>query len=175
MPGRFDSFRVVERYRAAAEERGGTVPADYDDAAADAARIEGVLGGRPPVPCHNDLLTANFIDDGERLRIVDWEYAGMGERFFDLANLSVNNGFSEDEDRALLDAYFHGAGEGAFAALRLMRVMSDFREAMWGVVQTVASDIDFDYPAYAAEHFARLRASARTRRFEDWLERAAAA
>ena len=54
-----------------------------------------------PVPCHNDLLAANFIHDGERLRIVDWEYAGMGDRYFDLGNLSVNNGFNEaDDERA---------------------------------------------------------------------------
>jgi thiamine kinase-like enzyme len=175
VPGRFDSFRVVEAYREAAEARGGTVPEDYVRAAATAERIEEVMGGRPPVPCHNDLLTANFIDDGERLRIVDWEYAGMGERFFDLANLSINNGFSEDDDRALLDAYFGGAGATGLAELRLMRVMSDFREAMWGVVQTVASDIEFDYAGYAAEHFARLRASASHPLFEEWLEVAAAA
>jgi thiamine kinase-like enzyme len=175
VPGRFDSFRVVEAYREATQARGGSVPDHYAEAAAAAERIEAVMGGRPPVPCHNDLLTANFIDDGERLRIVDWEYAGMGERFFDLANLSINNGFSEEEDRALLDAYFGGAGDAEFASLRLMRVMSDFREAMWGVVQTVASDLDFDYVAYADEHFARLRASAADPRFQDWLEVAAAA
>jgi thiamine kinase-like enzyme len=175
VPGRFDSFRVVEAYRDVTRARGGEVPGHYAEAAAAAERIEAVLGGRPAVPCHNDLLTANFIDDGERLRIVDWEYAGMGERFFDLANLSINNGFSEQEDRALLDAYFGGAGDAQFAALRLMRVMSDFREAMWGVVQTVASDLDFDYVAYAGEHFTRLRASAADPRFEDWLGVAAAA
>ena len=171
-------LRQLPRGRAptrAAEERGGTVPADYDDAAADAARIERVLGGRPPVPCHNDLLTANFIDDGERLRIVDWEYAGMGERFFDL-------GEPLDQQRVLRGRGPSPAGRllpraratARFAALRLMRVMSDFREAMWGVVQTVASDIDFDYAAYAAEHFARLRGSASTPGFDE-LERAAAA
>ncbi len=67
------------------------------------ARIAGALHGpeHEPVPCHNDLLTANFIDDGERLRIVDWEYAGMNDRYFDLGNLSVNNGLGEDDDRIL--------------------------------------------------------------------------
>ena len=103
-----------------------------------------------PVPCHNDLLTANFLDDGERVRIVDWEYAGMGDRFFDLGNLSVNNGFAEADDERLLAAYF---GEPStprrFAALRLMRIMSDFREGMWGVVQTAISALDFDFDGYA--------------------------
>ena len=89
------------------------------------------------MPCHNDLLTANFIARRRRVRIVDWEYAGMGDRYFDLGNLSVNNGFAEADDERLLAAYF---GEPStprrFAALRLMRIMSDFREGMWGVVQT---------------------------------------
>ena len=58
------------------------------------------------MPCHNDLLTANLLHDGERLRIVDWEYAGMGDRYFDLANLSINNGFEEADDERLLAAYF---------------------------------------------------------------------
>jgi thiamine kinase-like enzyme len=169
----FSAFRIVQSYRDTAARRGGAVPAAYDEAAALAARIEPVIGGpeHEPVPCHNDLLTANFIWDGERVWIVDWEYAGMGDRFFDLANLSVNNGFGEDEDRRLLEAYFGTADDARrFACLRLMRAMSDFREAMWGVVQTAVSELDFDFAGYADEHFERLARTAADPRLETWLK-----
>lgn len=172
IPGRFDAFRVVERYRETGLAAGATIPAAYDVAAGNAAEIERALRGseHAPVPCHNDLLTANFIHDGERVRIVDWEYAGMGDRFFDLGNLSINNGFEEADDERLIEAY---TGEPCrpdrFASLRLMRVMSDFREAMWGVVQSAISELDHDFVAYADEHFARLLASAADPRFESWL------
>jgi thiamine kinase-like enzyme len=182
-PAAFSAFRSVESCRDETLRRGGTVPADYDVAAALAERIEGALTGpeHEPVPCHNDLLTANFIAavaPAPRVAIVDWEYAGMGDRFFDLGNLATNNAFSEADDERLLSAYFRepAAGpafESRFAALRLMRLMSDFREAMWGVVQTVVSELDFDYAAYAAAHFARLHAAASDPRLERWLHDAA--
>ncbi|MCW3050383.1 MAG: phosphotransferase [Solirubrobacterales bacterium] len=182
-PAAFSAFRSVESCRDETLRRGGTVPPEYDVAAALADRIEAALTGpeHEPVPCHNDLLTANFIAAGApdpRIVIVDWEYAGMGDRFFDLGNLSTNNAFSDADDAVLLSAYFGepAAGpafEAHFAALRLMRLMSDFREAMWGVVQTVVSELDFDYAAYAAAHFARLRAAASDPRLERWLRDAA--
>jgi thiamine kinase-like enzyme len=109
------------------------------------------------VPCHNDLLNANFLDDGE-IRIVDWEYAGMGDRFFDLANFSVNHGFGEADDRELLGAYFGTVNGEHLRDLHRMKFMSDFREAMWGVLQSGISELDFDFMGYAAKHFHRLSA-----------------
>ena len=94
------------------------------------------------MPCHNDLLNANFIDDGERLWIVDWEYAGMGDLFFDLANFSVNHELTDDQNHELLQAYFGEVLEDDVRSLILMRFMSDFREAMWGVVQQAISELD---------------------------------
>jgi len=162
---RFDSFRLVERFHATALERGASIPAEYEAALAVARDVEAAVGGpeHEPVPCHNDLLNANFLHDGRRVRILDWEYAGMGDRYFDLANLSVNNGFSLDDDQRLLEAYFRQpCVPDRLASLRLMRLMSDFREAMWGVVQSAISAIDdVDFAAYAAEHFERLLTSAR--------------
>ena len=158
--GRFDSFRVVEDYRATALARGGSIPQEYDAAHETALRIEALRGGPPVVPCHNDLLNANFLDDGERLRIVDWEYAGMGDRFFDLANFSVNHELDESERAALLRVYFGAASEEDGRSLELMRFMSDYREAMWGVVQAAVSELDFDFGGYAAEHFERLARTA---------------
>ena len=154
-PARFDAFRVVEAYRATAEEHGVRIPPQYAEVKARADEIEHTLGPRPEQPCHNDLLNANFIRSPDGIRIVDWEYAGMGDRFFDLANFSVNHELSEDECDTLLDAYFGEVTDEAREHLRLMRFMSDFREAMWGVVQQGISKLDFDYEDYANRHFER--------------------
>ena len=117
------------------------------------------------MPCHNDLLNANFLDDGERLRIVDWEYAGMGDRFFDLANFSINHELGSAQSEMLLEAYFGEVREQDMQALGLMRFMSDFREAMWGAVQSAVSELDFDFDGYARDHFERLRRTAESPAF----------
>ena len=158
IPSRFDPFRVVEAYRRTAEKRGVPIPAAYAEAAPRAASIEGRRRSQALCPCHNDLLTANFIDDGSRLRIVDWEYAGMGDPFFDLGNFAANHELDEHGEKALLDAYSGEAGEEAVATLQAMRFVSDLREAMWGVVQQGISDVDFDFAGYAEQHFARALA-----------------
>ncbi len=175
IPGLFVPFRIVEAYRALAEARGVTIPPEYEVAQAAARRIELALLSNPVAlrPCHNDLLNANFIDDGKRIRIVDWEYAGMGDPFFDLGNFSTNHGLSPDEDRALLAAYEGDVRADRIARLTLMRTISDFREAMWGVLQQGISTLDVDFVAYAAEHFDRLLAGATTPTFERSLREAA--
>jgi len=160
IPGRFDCFRVVETYRDTALARGGAIPAQFEGAHEIARRIERLRGGASLRPCHNDLLNANFLDDGERLRIVDWEYAGVGDVFFDLANFSINHELDAAGSVRLLEAYFGDVRAVDVAALELMRFMSDFREAMWGVVQTAISELDFDFAAYTAEHFERLERTA---------------
>jgi thiamine kinase-like enzyme len=160
IPGRFDSFRVVEAYAATATARGIVPPPAFAEAKATADRIERARGVQASCPCHNDLLNANFIDAGGRLWIVDWEYAGMGDRFFDLANFSVNHECDEHDNERLLRAYFGGLRDEDVRALTLMRFMSDFREAMWGVVQRGISELEFDFAAYADEHFDRLQRTA---------------
>ena len=165
IPGRFDAFEVVQDYRRKAEAQGVRIPAAYEQAIRVSGRIRVARGPQPSVPCHNDLLNLNFLDDGA-IKIVDWEYAGMGDRFFDLANFSVNHDFSLHDDRALLAAYFGAVREPDLASLRLMRFMSDFREAMWGVLQSGISELDFDFDGYAAKHFSRVLATASEPEFE---------
>jgi thiamine kinase-like enzyme len=174
IPGLFIPFRIVEAYRALAAARGVRIVPEYEVAQAFARRIELALLSNPLEmrPCHNDLLNANFIDDGTRIRIVDWEYAGMGDPFFDLGNFSVNHGLTPDEDAAVLRAYEGDARPDRLARLTLMRTMSDFREAMWGVLQQGISTLDVDFVAYAGEHFERLLGNATTPAFEQALREA---
>ncbi len=146
---------VVVDYRLEAEAHGVTIPDAYPRGLEMSEGIRAARGPQPSVPCHNDLLNANFLDDGA-IKIVDWEYAGMGDRFFDLANLSVNNEFGPDEDRELMSAYFGMVRDEDLASLQQMKFMSDFREAMWGVLQSGISELDVDFNAYAARHFERM-------------------
>jgi thiamine kinase-like enzyme len=186
IPGLFVPYRIVEAYRALAIARGVAIPPEYDLAEAIARRIELACLTAPVElrPCHNDLLNANFIDDGSRIRIVDWEYAGMGDPYFDLGNFSINHELDAEQDAVLLAAYLGDAGgigaSGAprpalAARLTLMRVLSDFREAMWGVLQQGVSTLDVDFRLYAAEHFDRLLTTAGRPAFQRALAEAARA
>jgi thiamine kinase-like enzyme len=175
IPGLFVPLRIVEAYLALSTSRGVPRPAAWDAAHAVGRRIERALLDAPIDlrPCHNDLLNANFIDDGDRIRIVDWEYAGMGDPFFDLGNFSVTHDLAPAEDRMLLAANEGEARPPRLARLALMRVVSDFREAMWGVLQQGISTLDVDFVAYADEHFERLLRNASGPAFEDQLREAA--
>jgi thiamine kinase-like enzyme len=175
IPGLFIPLRICDAYRALAAERGVPIPPAYDQAAAIGRRIERALLADPIElrPCHNDLLNANFIDDGTRIRIIDWEYAGMGDPFFDLGNFSINHELTPDEDAVLLEAYDGAVRAGRLARLTLMRIVSDFREAMWGVLQQGVSTLDVDFVAYAAASFDRLLANAAAARFERALREVA--
>ena len=170
LPARFISFRVVEDYRTVAFAHGAEVPSRYAWAHQVARRVERARGAFPERPCHNDLINANLIDDGTRIRIVDWEYAGMGDVFFDLANFSVNNGLEREERQALLEAYFGTVRPADERALQLMVFMSDFREAMWAVVQGAVSQLDFDFATYTAEHVERMEATAASPAFVSALD-----
>ena len=164
--GTFDAFRVVEAYRDTALARGGALPDRFEDAHALARRIEPTRAGAPVRLCHNDLLNANFIDSPDGIRIVDWEYAGMGDPLFDLANFAADHELDEDGGRKLIAAYAGDVSEEDERALVLMRFMSDFREAMWCVVQTAVSELDVDFEAYSREHFDRLERTAASPAFQ---------
>ena len=176
LPTSFDSFQLVDDYANRAREHGGEPPEEFEQARARSRDIQTALRGQSehtPVACHNDLLTANFLHDGEHVKIIDWEYAGMGDRFFDLGNFAVNNELGEDDEGRLLEAYFgEPPDDRRRASLKLFRFMSDFREAMWGVVQTSVSELDFDFRGYAGKHFERLARTGADSRFDTWLREA---
>jgi thiamine kinase-like enzyme len=175
IPGAFSAFRVVQDYRDVAASRGVGQPELYSELAERSHAIESAFEGSPdPVAaCHNDLLNANLLLDENHVWIVDYEYAGMGERFFDLGNLSINNGLSESGQAMLLRLYFGDPSRRHAARLKLMRVMSDFREGMWGLVQQGISRLDFDYVGYTTKHLERCRAGMADERFDSWLRDAA--
>ncbi len=147
---RFDVAAIVRRYHDTASERGVREPFDFA-----AARAALDLGGRarpfrPTCLCHNDLLNSNLLYD-DRIWVLDWEYAGMGDPFFDLANFSVNHDLPAGSDEALLTDYFGRCDERHLATLALFKILSELREAMWAVVQLAVSTLEVDFAAYAAQ------------------------
>jgi thiamine kinase-like enzyme len=176
LPVRFWVPDLLDRYAQTMTERGRELPPEYADAQDLVGRIEAVLPLTDPVPCHNDLLPGNLLYVDLRVVLVDWEYAGMGHRLFDLGNLAVNNDLDPAAEDRLLEAYYGGPPSPArTAALKLMRLMSDAREAAWGVLQSVISELDFDFADYARRHFERLNQAACDSHLEEWLAHAAAA
>jgi thiamine kinase-like enzyme len=161
--GTFLPFEAVRNYYALAQQRTLPLPQELSQALDLLARLETELRtGEPPCLCHNDLLPANFIDDGTCIRIIDWEYGGLGDRFFDLGNLAVNNVLDEGQERLLLEAYFGEARPEDLRRLRLMRLVSDMREAMWGFLQAGISTLHSPeyYLAYGRKHLERFLGAA---------------
>jgi thiamine kinase-like enzyme len=171
-PGSFSPFRVAEEYAKTARSFDVKLPDKMDWYLEKSHEIETAMYGREPLqlrPCHNDLLNANFIDDGTRIRILDWEYAGMGDIFFDLGNFAVQHDFNDEQDEILLKVYFGQPTDSQRAHQKLMKIMSDLREAMWGMVQVGVSKLDFDYVGYAQKYFDRFKAGTRGEEYEKWL------
>lgn len=169
----FSPFRVVRDYDSLARAHHVTTfPENYSFLREQMALIESAFGRHKtfPVLCHNDLLNGNFLrDTREHLRILDWEYAGMGDLFFDLANFSAHHDLSDEQIQTLLAAYFDNPLPLHFARLKLMQAMSDFREAMWGVLQQGISELDFDFQGYANQFFTKLTARLTDPRYPMWL------
>jgi aminoglycoside phosphotransferase (APT) family kinase protein len=177
LPVRFWVPQLLDRYAAVVRTHGGSLPAEYGEATRLAIRIGEVLPLADSVPCHNDLLPANVLlgTADTPVLLVDWEYAGMGHRLFDLGNFAAGCELDDDGQDRLLAAYFgERPSDARRAALQLMRIMSDAREAAWGVVQALVSELEFDFEAYASRHFERLRREAASTGFEGWLDAASA-
>ena len=181
--GRFPIHRVVEWHARDAARFGVEPPDVYDSLRECSAAIERAFAAAPlaAAPCHNDLLPANVLfedaapDHAGRAWLLDFEYAGMNDVFFDLANLSVNSGFTAESDERLLVAYFGTTTAATASRLELMKIMSEFREGMWGVVQQAISTLDtIDFAAYANDRLANCRRLCDQPSFGAWLRDAAA-
>ncbi|MCP4184349.1 MAG: phosphotransferase [Hyphomicrobiales bacterium] len=122
-----------------------------------ADRLEAVSGPHQMVFGHNDLLAANIIDDGQRLWLVDWDYAGFNSPLFDLGGLASNNEFDETQERYLLETYFDKPlDDGLWRRYQAMKCASLLRETMWSMVSEIHSAIEFDYGSYTQENLSRF-------------------
>ena len=155
----FCPFQTIRTYARSAVKLGARLPTGLDDLVADSRRLSRRLAPHRPVLCHNDLLAANLIDDGARIWIIDWEYGGIGHPLFDLANVCANSGLGPDQEERFLRAYRGGVEASELQDLRILRTASSLRDALWAIIQTVASDIDFDYHRYAEDNLRMYRES----------------
>lgn len=170
IPAKFSPFKTVRNYHSLALEHGVKFPNDLPNILEQMTQIENALQPHArDCPCHNDLLPANFLDDGTRIWIIDWEYAGNGNPFFDLGNLAVNLELNQTDCERLLELYFGHSNFKLEAQLQLMKLASDLREAFWGFLQSGISTLEFDFIEYGNKHLERFRVNAARDDFEKWL------
>ena len=171
----FNMFRLIEYYLRIVEQHGVTIPRGYLDRLATVAEIERAVGiaTLPPVPCHNDLLCENFIDDGTALRIVDFELSGNNDPCFDLGNTAQEAIFDDDLREALCEAYFGRPDVRQLARMNLFALMSDVGWTLWGAIQARITTIDYDFKGYYNARWERAVEVMDTDRFQIWLREAA--
>ena len=172
VPGKFDLPTVIDDYISTAKRFNVTHPEQLGEALEFSKNIIAALERCPKrlAPCHNDLIAANFLQGEDRLYLLDWEYAGMGDPFVDLGNCAVNFCMDEAACRTLMESYLGREPSPAeMARLHLLRVLSDLREAMWSYVQVGISTLDVDFHAYGIKHLERFLKNAKTANFKTWL------
>jgi thiamine kinase-like enzyme len=172
----FDMFRLIEYYLGIVDEQIITIPAGYRDWLPTIATIERALSvaSLPSVPCHNDLLCENFIDDGEALRIVDYELSGNNDPCFDLGNTAQEAELDQDRRAALCSAYFGREDERQLARMNLFALMSDIGWTLWGAIQSRISNVEFDFVDYYTGRWERALGVLNSGHFPAWLEEATA-
>jgi thiamine kinase-like enzyme len=171
----FNMFRLIEYYLRIVEEHAVTIPDDYRDWLRTVNAIERAVAvaALPSVPCHNDLLCENFIDDGTALRIVDYELSGNNDPCFDLGNTAQEAEFDQELRAALCEAYFGKRDVRQLARMNLFALMSDVGWTLWGAIQNKISAVDFDFRAYYAGRWERALEVLRSDRVERWMAEAA--
>jgi len=170
-PGTFNVFQVIADYTDIASRYKVAFPQEFNSLIERMQAAGKALYVRPMTarPCHNDLLNANFLLDDD-LYVLDWEYAGMGDIFFDLANFSDHHKLTDEQERWLLLCYFGQVTSTQWAHLKIMKVLSDLREATWAMVQIGISKLDFDFRDYAGRFFERVRVNIQNPDWNEWLK-----
>jgi thiamine kinase-like enzyme len=171
----FNMFRLIENYLRIVDAHKVTIPDGYRDRLPAIATIERAVGAGalPLVPCHNDLLCENFIDDGTTLRIVDYELSGNNDPCFDLGNTAQEAEFGQDLRAALCAAYFGREDERQLARMNLFALMSDVGWTLWGAIQAKISAVDFDFRGYYETRWRRAVEVLDSDRLGEWLKQAA--
>lgn len=156
-------FQVVRNYAAVLREVGSRMVPLLPDLERQAGLLERAAGKVAIVFGHNDLLPANFIDDGERLWLIDYDYAGFNSPLFDLGGLASNNGLDAAQEKWMIEEYFdRPVTEPLWLSYQSMKCASLLRESMWSMVSEHYSDLDFDYRAYTGENLARYEQAMKT-------------
>ncbi|GBD44444.1 hypothetical protein HRbin40_01933 [bacterium HR40] len=170
---RFDLFAMIDGYLAALARRNAALPEGYREAMRQAEVVREALAAHPVpwVPCHCDPLCENFLDDGSRMWIVDWEYAGMNDPMWDLGDLAVEGAFSEALQGELLVGYF-GQPPDPFdrGRMAIFMAMCDLLWTLWGLIQDADGNPADDFKTYAANRFARYRQRVARADFAEHLE-----
>jgi thiamine kinase-like enzyme len=172
VPGTFDLPTVIDYYISTAKRFNVTHPEQLGEALEFSRKIIAALERCPKrlAPCHNDLIAANFLQGKDRLYLLDWEYAGMGDPFVDLGNCAVNFCMDEAGCLTLMESYLgREPSQVEMAQLHLLRVLSDLREAMWSYVQVGISTLDIDFHAYGIKHLDRFLDNAKSDSLKTWL------
>ncbi len=153
--GDFDMFRRQARYRQTVAEFGYRLFEGYDDFADEFQRVRAALAVRaePTVPCNNDLLAGNFVDDGTKVWLIDYEYSGNNDACFELGNTATECDLDADQVEALTTAYFGTPLRHKLARVRLQSLVSEYGWALWGAIQSAASSIDFDFEGWGRDRF----------------------
>ncbi|MEP7091677.1 MAG: phosphotransferase [Nocardioidaceae bacterium] len=153
--GDFDMFSRQRRYLVTVREQGLPLFEGYRDLDEHFRRVEAALSVRAgaTVPCNNDLLAGNVVDDGERLWLIDYEYAGNNDACFELGNTCTECDLDDDQVEALVAAYFGRSSPGRLARVRLQALVSAYGWALWGAIQATASDLDHDFEGWGRERF----------------------
>ena len=174
--GDFDMFERQAGYLAIVKERGFRLPATYDDHAEAWEQVRRALSAspRPTVPCNNDLLAANFIDDGTQVWLIDYEYSGNNDASFELGNTTTECGFTPEMTEAYVEAYYGTPTRADLARVRLGALCSEYGWALWGFIQDATSPLDFDFHAWGMERFDKAEATFGSPRFDQVLAEAAA-
>jgi thiamine kinase-like enzyme len=159
-PFRFELFNMIDDYLGVLSNKDVELPEGYGDVVKEAETIRSALAKNPAplAPCHCDPLCENFLDTGQRMWIVDWEYAGMNDPMWDLGDLSVEGGFSEAQECEMLRAYFKGEPSPADQGrMVIYKALCDLLWTLWGLIQHANKNPVDDFHAYAANRFARCR------------------
>jgi thiamine kinase-like enzyme len=167
MPTRFNQipvmfwvFQVLRHYHNLLTRGASAHAVRLADLAKIGAELEAAVGPVEIVFGHNDLLAANFIDDGERIWLIDFDYAGFNSPLFDLANLASNNELSGAQEQALLKSYFGAApAEAVQRGFEAMKCASLLRETLWSMVSELYSRVDMDFADYTQKNLQRFTAA----------------
>lgn len=168
---RFDMFERQPAYLKAVHDNGFRLPTDYLDFADDFAAVRHVLeaGDQTTVPCNNDLLAGNFVDDGEKVWLIDYEYSGNNDPCFELGNIWGECGLSDDQLAELVTLYYGRPLRHKVARARLQGIVGKYGWTLWGCIQNGSSTLDFDFWDWAMERYTSAVAEFRSRRFAQLL------